>query len=74
VYVISIPEAVVPDRHGSWAPSARTVAIKEVRHFLEAVIGTGGFAVDDYSNHLWTFAEIAANTAIDEGRRFFRPE
>jgi hypothetical protein len=38
------------------------------------VIGTGGFAVDDYSNHLWTFAEIAANTPIDDGRRFFRPE
>jgi hypothetical protein len=62
----------------SWAlvvdVSGRIPGHEEVRHFLAAVIGTGGFAVDDYSNHTWTSAEIAANTAIGDGRRFFRPE
>jgi hypothetical protein len=54
--------------------SGRIPGHEDVRHFQEAVIGASGFAVDDYSNHTWTFAEIAADTAIDDGRRFFRSE
>ena len=53
--------------------SGRIPGHEELRRLLATLIGDGGFAIDDYSNHTWTFIEIAEGRPVD-GRHFFQPD
>ena len=50
--------------------SGRIPGGEEVRAFVLALLAKGGVAIDDYSDHPWTAAEIAENRTRD-GLRFF---
>jgi hypothetical protein len=50
--------------------SGRIDGTAEVRRLTLALLGGGGVALDDYSNHAWTASEIAADVVVD-GLRFF---
>jgi hypothetical protein len=61
----------------SWAlivdVSGRIPGFDEVARFLRAVMGTSGYAMDDYSNRVWTLAEIMDAEFSEHGRRFLSP-
>ena len=50
--------------------SGRIPGDDEIRAFVLELLADGGVAVDDYSDHCWTAAEIAADHVVD-GLRFF---
>ena len=53
--------------------SGRIPGHEEVRRIVLELLADGGVAVDDYSEHCWTAAEIAGDATVD-GLRFFRPQ
>ena len=53
--------------------SGRIPGHVEVRRIVLELLADGGVAVDDYSEHCWTAAEIAGDATVD-GLRFFRPQ
>ncbi|MGC4805436.1 hypothetical protein [Micromonospora sp. DT233] len=61
-------------RRPGWAlrvdVSGRVDGTAEVRRLTLALLAQGGIAMDDYSDHPWTAAEIADDVAVD-GLRFF---
>jgi hypothetical protein len=50
--------------------SGRVLARDEVRNLVMQILSAGGVAMDDYSDHPWTFAEIVADSTVDR-RSFF---
>ncbi|MCT2279749.1 hypothetical protein M3G91_19235 [Micromonospora chalcea] len=58
----------------SWAVhvdvSGRVDGTAEVRRLTSVLLGRGGVAMDDYSDHVWTAEQIAADVTVD-GLRFF---
>ncbi|MFJ1540062.1 hypothetical protein ACIODS_16100 [Micromonospora chalcea] len=58
----------------SWAVhvdvSGRVDGTAEVRRLTSVLLGQGGVAMDDYSDHVWTAEQIAADVTVD-GLRFF---
>lgn len=50
--------------------SGRIDGSQEVCDLVTRLLSNGGFATDDYSNHLWTLAEIESG-AVAGGLRFF---
>jgi hypothetical protein len=50
--------------------SGRIGAEDEVRAFVLELLGDGGVALDDYSDHCWTASEIDEDRTA-EGLRFF---
>ncbi|MDQ4124211.1 MAG: hypothetical protein M3134_01240 [Actinomycetota bacterium] len=50
--------------------SGRIPGDEEIRAFVLELLAEGGVAMDDYSDHCWTAAEIAEDRAAD-GLRFF---
>jgi hypothetical protein len=62
------------DYHPTWAlqviVSGRIDGTDEIRAFAARVLGNGGVAVDDYSDHCWTLQEIESDLKVD-GLGFF---
>ncbi len=60
--------------HPTWAVqvdiSGRIDGTAEVRQLAALMLGHGGVAFDDYSEHPWSLVEIEAGTAVD-GLGFF---
>ncbi|RBQ05616.1 hypothetical protein DQE82_25165 [Micromonospora sp. LHW51205] len=50
--------------------SGRVDGTVEVRRLTLTLLGRGGVAMDDYSDHVWTAEQIAADATVD-GLRFF---
>ncbi|MEN3356489.1 MAG: hypothetical protein V7637_471 [Mycobacteriales bacterium] len=48
--------------------SGRVAGHPEVACFLHVVIGSGGHAMDDYSEDVWTYEQITAGVRATDGR------